>query len=173
MEAQTIVLTGFMGTGKTTIGRLLAARTGRHFVDTDEWIELHAGKSIAEIFAEEGTDAFRRREAEIAQQLAGQSGLVIATGGRLMLDEDNASALSQDNLVLCLSAPAPEIVDRVLADGVRRPLLAGPDPPGRVNALMAERAEGYGRYSQIETGGRTPEAVVDHLIQETSEGVLG
>lgn len=164
MEGRSIVLTGFMGTGKSTIGRLLAARTGRHFIDTDEQIEQRAGKTIAQIFAEEGSAAFRQQEAALAQELARQRGLVIATGGRLMLDEANAAALGTGNLVLCLSAPAETIVARVLADGTRRPLLEVPDPAGRVADLLAERAEGYGQYPQIETDGRAPAEVVAEIV---------
>lgn len=164
MEEGSIVLTGFMGTGKSTTGRLLAARTGRRFIDTDEWIELRAGKSVAAIFAEEGATAFRQREAEIARELAGRPGLVIATGGRLMLDEENAAALGRNNLVLCFSASPETIVTRVLADGARRPLLEVPDPAGRIAELLAERAAGYGQYPQIETDGRTPAEVVTEIM---------
>lgn len=164
MALQTIVLTGFMGTGKTTVGRLLAARTGRRFIDTDELISLRAGKTVAGIFAEEGAAAFRQQEARIARELAGRPGLVVATGGRLMLDEENAAALSQGNLVLCLSAPPEKIVKRVLVDGARRPLLEVPDPAGQVATLLEERAAGYSRFPQIEAGDQTPAQVAAKIM---------
>ena len=160
-----VVLTGFMGTGKTTAGRLLAARTGRAFIDTDEVIEQRAGKSIARIFDEDGADAFRRMEAEIAAELAGRKGLVISTGGRLMLDPENEAALGQENVVICLTAQPIEIMERLDGDAVRRPLLEGADPAGRVEALLAERAEKYGRVPQVNTSGRTPEEVAEEILR--------
>ena len=124
MTQQTIILTGFMGTGKSTVGRLLAERTGRGFIDTDELIVTRAGREIAHIFAESGEQVFREMEAEVAQELAGRPGLVIATGGRLMLDPANAAALGQDAHVVCLTATPAEILQRLADDGLRRPLLA-------------------------------------------------
>jgi shikimate kinase len=84
-----VVLTGFMGTGKTTVGRLLAERLGYGFVDTDALIVARHGP-IAEIFAGRGEGEFRRLEAEVAAELADRTGLVIATGGRMLLDHGNA-----------------------------------------------------------------------------------
>lgn len=159
-----IILTGFMGTGKTTIGRLLAARTGRTFVDTDELIAQRSGKAIAEIFSEEGSQAFRGMERDMAVHLAPLQGLIIASGGRLMLDEDNSAALSADSLVICLQAEPDEILQRVTADGVRRPLLEVPEPARRVAELLEERAEGYGQFPQVTTGARGPAEVVDEII---------
>lgn len=153
---QTIVLTGFMGTGKTTVGRLLAARTGRVFVDTDELIVWRAGKSIADIFADEGELAFRSYEAAVAQELSGRDGLVIATGGRLMLDPDNAQALSHNNQVICLTASPEEILARIQADGPRRPLLAVDDPAGQIQRLLTKRATFYGQFRQLSSSGRSP-----------------
>ncbi|MFW6182372.1 MAG: 3-dehydroquinate synthase [Chloroflexota bacterium] len=166
MTSNHIILTGFMGTGKTTVGRLLAARTGRTFVDTDELIVQRTGKTVAQIFAGDGARAFRALEAQVAQELAAERGLVIATGGRLMLDGDNAAALEANNLVLCLSAEPEEILSRIAGDGVRRPLLETDDPAKRVHELLQERAEGYGRYAQIATSNRPPNAVAQEILQE-------
>ena len=159
-----VVLTGFMGTGKTTVGRLLAARTGRAFVDTDEIIEQRAGKTIARIFAEDGADAFRRMEREIAAELAGRQGLVISTGGRLMLDPQNEAALGPDNVVICLTAQPEEIVVRLDSDALRRPLLEVEDPSARVEGLLAERADKYARFPQVSTSGHAPEEVVTEIL---------
>ncbi len=90
-----IIITGFMGTGKTTVGRQLATLLGYDFVDTDEMIVQRNGRSVADIFREQGESFFRGQEAQIAQELATQEGVVIATGGRLMLDPHNAEALRQ------------------------------------------------------------------------------
>ena len=103
MVDDNIILTGFMGTGKTTVGRLLAERLGREFVDTDDLIVARAGRPIADIFNDDGETRFREWEAQVAGELAGRRGLVIATGGRLMLDPDNAAALGATGPVLCLS----------------------------------------------------------------------
>src|SRR5258708_1932192 len=108
-----IVLTGFMGTGKTTIGRMVAQHIGREFVDMDEVMVARAGKSIARIFAEEGADAFRRRESDLCRELAQRSGLVIATGGGALIDDANRSALAPHSRLFCLDATPAEIARRL------------------------------------------------------------
>lgn len=169
MTAMSVVLTGFMGTGKTTVGRLLAARTGRAFVDTDEVIEQRAGKPIARIFEEDGAAVFRRMEAEMAAELAGREGLVISTGGRLMLDPENEAALRPGNVIICLSAPPEEILARLDGDEARRPLLEVEDPAGRVQALLLQRAEKYARFPQVRTSGQTPEEVAAEILDRFPE----
>lgn len=163
-----IILTGFMGTGKTTIGRLLAAQLKYDFVDTDEWIEERAGRSVADIFAIDGEAAFRQLERDAAQELAGRSGVVIATGGRLMLDPDNARVLGQSGHVFCLTATAHEIFHRVTSDheAAERPLLQGGDPLERIQTLLNERAAQYGRFPQIVTSGRSAVEVVRQIVGE-------
>lgn len=162
-----IVLTGFMGTGKTTVGRLLAARLGRVFLDTDELIVQRAGKSIAEIFRTEGAQHFRELECQLASELARLDNVVIATGGRLMLDATNEAVLGPDNLVLCLQARTEEILQRIGGDdGPRRPLLEGDDAAQRVSQLLEQRAEGYDRFPQVPTGGRPPIEIVDDIIKQ-------
>ncbi|GIK57753.1 MAG: shikimate kinase [Chloroflexi bacterium] len=170
-----IVLTGFMGTGKTTVGRLLAERLGFGFVDTDELIVWRDGRTIPDIFAQEGEAYFRQLETAVALELAAQSNLVIATGGRLMLDEVNARALERHGRVFCLTATPDAILARVQNEG-RRPLLHVPDPAAQIERLLAERREGYGRYPQIETTGKTAETVVEEIkmmIREEREGYEG
>jgi shikimate kinase len=159
-----IVLTGFMGTGKSTVGRLLAARLGYELVDTDAVIVGRFGP-IAEIFAEHGEDEFRRMERDVATDLATQDRLVISTGGRLLLDPVNADVLGRSGRVFCLTASVDTILARVAPDGVAvgRPMLAGADARERVLALLADRAEGYGRFDQIPTDDRTPDEVADAI----------
>jgi shikimate kinase len=165
MPKANIILTGFMGTGKTTVGKLLAHRLGYRFVDTDELIQERSGKTIPEIFQEMGESAFRRMEAEIARELAAGEGLVVATGGRLMLDPENAEVLGRRGRVFCLQAAPEEIVARVTGDaGVARPLLEGDDPLTRIRALLRERGAGYARFPQVWTSGSTPEEVAGRLL---------
>ena len=153
-----------MGTGKTSAGRLLAKRSGRDFEDTDEMIVERTGRNIADIFGEDGQAAFRSMERRIARELAGRKNLVIATGGRLMLDPLNATLLGPQNIVICLIAEPWEILARLASDGGRRPLLETPDPEKRVIELLAERSEGYGQYHQIRTSNQTVEAVAGELL---------
>lgn len=164
-----VVLTGFMGTGKSTVGRIVAARLGHDFVDTDVVIEEREGP-IGTIFAERGEEAFRAIEREVAAELAERSSLVVATGGRMMLDPDNAAVLGRESRVFCLVADPETIETRVLADAdrVERPLLAAPDPRRRIAELLAERESSYRRFPQIETDGRTPTDIAAEIIRRLS-----
>jgi shikimate kinase len=160
-----IILTGFMGTGKSTVGRLLAERLGYNFVDTDTVIQSRSGQSIAEIFEAQGEAAFRNMEAALAQELGRRQAQVIATGGGMMLDAGNAAALMTHGRAFCLKATPEDIIRRLGHDHqVRRPLLEVPDPTQHVRALLAEREAGYRRFRQIDTSGKSPQAVVDELL---------
>lgn len=160
-----MVLTGFMGTGKTTVGQVLARRLDRPFVDTDAVIEQRHGP-IPEIFAEHGEVRFREIEREVAAQLASERALVIATGGRMLLDPANAEALEATGVVVCLVASVDEILARVAEGGLAaRPLLEGPDPRGRIEALLRERRRGYARFPQVRTDGRSPEDVAEDICR--------
>lgn len=159
-----IVLTGFMGTGKTTVGRLLAQRLGYELIDTDAVIERRHGP-IPEIFAERGETAFRQIERELARELASGERLVISTGGRMMLDPEAAELLGTGADVFCLVASPETIARRVLAPGApARPLLAGDDPRRRIAELLAERAAGYARFRQVDTDGCTVAEVADAIV---------
>ena len=151
-----------MGTGKTTVGRILAGRLGFGFVDTDEVIESRFGP-IHEIFERDGEEAFRGMERSVACELADRRGLVISTGGRMMLDPECAACLEPEADVFCLTADPDTIIERI-GDPARRPLLAGPDAPERVRELLEERAEGYGRFASVDTEGRSAEEVAAALM---------
>ena len=163
-EPNNIVLTGFMGTGKSTAGKLLAERLGMEFLDTDHLIERRHGP-IPRIFDELGETGFRSIERAIAKELAHDTGYVISTGGRFMLDDETAKLLSEGNRVFCLVADLEVILERVLRRRASRPMLAGPDPRGRVAALMAERAEGYGRFEAVPTDEGPVDRVVDEIMR--------
>jgi shikimate kinase len=165
MVEPNLVLTGFMGTGKTTVGRLLAQQLNYAFVDTDDVIQKKAGKTIPEIFAEDGEEAFRNMEANVARELADKQNRVICTGGRLMLDPNNAAALGRTGRVFCLVATAEEIFRRVSEDtGVERPLLSVPNPKTRILELMEERKRGYGQFRQIITSEKSPAKIAQEII---------
>jgi shikimate kinase len=160
-----VILTGFMGTGKSTVGRLLAARLGYRFVDTDEWIVAQDGRSIPAIFAQSGEAAFRRWEVRASQTLAAERGLVIATGGGLLLNPANVATLSATGPIFCLTARPETIWQRLEGDGTERPLLNHLHPARRIQELLQERAEAYGRFPQIPTDDRTPEQIVEQIAQ--------
>lgn len=159
-----IVLTGFMGTGKSTVGRLLASRLKLKFVDTDAMIERRHGP-IPRIFAELGEEEFRSIEREVAVELAADEGYVISTGGRFMLDPHNAELLSVGNRIFCLDADLDIVMKRVLRRKASRPMLAGPNPRARVEALMAERKEAYAQFELVPTDDRPPSRVVAEIIR--------
>lgn len=161
-----IILTGFMGTGKTTVGTLLAKKLKRQFIDTDQLIETRQGMTIPAIFADLGESAFRRMEADLARELADKEGLVISTGGRFMLNPANVDALSSKGRIFCLVATPKEIIARLTKDpDNRRPLLNVPDPGEQITRLLQERQKGYQRFIKLATDGRQPEEVVENLFQ--------
>lgn len=165
MSKPNIILTGFMATGKTTVGKLLADQLGYDFVDTDTLIAARNNQTIAEIFRQKGEAAFREMEAAVSRELGEKEGLVIATGGRLMLDAANAAALCKRGRVFCLVAAPEEILDRVSKDKhVKRPLLEAPNPMGRIVELMKQRKEDYGRFPQIVTSEKSPDEVTRYLV---------
>lgn len=169
MIPRNVVLTGFMGTGKTTVGRLLANELGFAYVDTDEIIESRFG-AIPDIFAKGGEDEFRQLERVVARELASSAMFVIATGGRMMLDLNNAAVLGSTGRVFCLVSSPEEIARRLADDATDRPLLAGSDPQQRIAKLLAEREEGYSRFEQVETDGRAPDDVVEDLLERLGVG---
>ncbi len=136
-----VVLIGFMGTGKTILGRALASRLGRPFVDTDTLIEQRAGRPIPRIFAEDGEAAFRRLEAEVVAAVGDARGTVIATGGGVVLNSENMARLRRGGVIVALRAEPGTILARVRR-GTERPLL-GADPEGSVRRLLAERGPLY------------------------------
>ena len=159
-----IILTGFMATGKTTIGKLLAGQLGYEFVDTDDLIESRCGRLVAEIFQEKGETAFRAMETEIARELGKKEGLVIATGGGLVLNPVNVTALEKKGRIFCLVATFEDILERASRDKVMRPLIQGTNPGERITELMKDRKEVYGHFTQIETTGKTPDQVTAMLL---------
>ena len=139
---ENLALVGFMGCGKSSVGRLAAKDLGFEFVDTDTLVEQRAGISISEIFATEGEAAFRRLERETLAELETRTGHVIATGGGAIVDPKNLASLKRHALVVCLWAGAEAIHERTKHQS-HRPLLQGDDPLGTIRQLLAEREPVY------------------------------
>ena len=164
-----IILVGFMASGKTRVGRILSERTGMSLVDADLVIVERAGKSIEQIFADEGEVAFRVLEREVIAELCQCTGQIISAGGGAFVDPDNRRVMLAGDSVFCLQARPETILQRLKADNESgqavRPLLAGPDPLGRIRELLAERAEAYGQaHHWIDTDELTPEEVGEQIL---------
>ena len=165
-----IILTGFMGTGKTSVGRRLAKRLGWRFTDVDELIESGAGVSIAEIFSKRGEPVFRRLEQRHLSRVMRGDHQVIATGGGAFIDPENARRLKACGTVVCLTAQPKAIASRLGRRLARRPLLQGaPNPLGRIKALLAARAKAYAQADlTVATDELTVEQVVERLWERLS-----
>jgi shikimate kinase len=137
-----LVLVGFMGTGKTAVGQRVARHLGFSFVDTDQLIEQRTGQSIAQIFAARGEPYFRKLERELVKELASEQDRVIATGGGIILDQNNIRDLARTGVVICLWAE-PDVIYERTKNATHRPLLNEPDPRQRITDLLRQRAPLY------------------------------
>lgn len=133
-----------MGTGKSSVGQCVAAQLRFAFLDTDHLIEVHAGKSITDIFSQDGEPAFRDWERRIVGELAGRKRTVISTGGGLPTNEANFESLKSHALIVCLWASPEKIWERVRGQS-HRPLLNEPDPLEKIRQLLAAREPFYRR----------------------------
>ena len=165
-RGRSLLLTGLMGTGKTSAGRLLARRLNRTFIDTDERVETALGLPVAEIFANRGEDAFRAAEAEVLAALP-QTDSVIALGGGAVVSSENRRVLREKGALVWLDATPETLADR-LGPVSSRPLLAGLDRngiAGVLETLSAARAAAYGSAEvRVATDGLD--------VAETADAVL-
>ena len=160
-----IVLTGFMGTGKTVVGARLAELLGLPFVDLDRLIEEEAGLKVTEVFASEGEAGFRRRERELIATLAHRRDCVIATGGGAVLDAENVHNLKMGGVIVCLRAEPGVILQRIGTDD-HRPLLEVQGRLARIRELLEMRAAAYARADlSIDTSTSNVEEVVDQIVR--------
>ena len=167
-----ITLIGFMGTGKTTIGKRLAKRLGWRFVDIDELIEASAKKPVPRIFAEHGEPVFRRLEERIILRTVRGDHQIIATGGGAFLDPKNRSRLRATGPVVCLTARPRTILARVARRIEARPLLQGDDPLTRIKALLAKRAKAYAQADiTVDTSELSLDDVLERLWEQLSPGL--
>lgn len=150
-----IVLFGFMGTGKTSVGKALAQELGMQFLDMDHIIEEREGRTINDIFATDGEPYFRELEFNLVKELSQREGLVIGTGGGVVLNEENIKSFASTGLCVCLNAAPEEILRRLESDG-SRPLLAEGDKLQKIRDILDSRQALYAKVpEQIETSGMT------------------
>jgi shikimate kinase len=161
-----LVLVGFMGTGKTEVGKAVSERLGRTFVDIDDQIIKAARMTINEIFKEHGEDCFREIESGMIKRFSKLRGLVISTGGGSLLKPENVQNLRHNGVLVCLTA-SPEEIARRVADDRHRPLLNVPDRIAVVRELMERRSISY-QVSDltVDTDGKS----VDTAVQEVLDG---
>jgi shikimate kinase len=178
-----IILTGFMGSGKSSVGKLLAKelddKSGKSsvgqllseklnykFVDLDELIVKHEGKSINDIFAEKGEKYFRDIETKIVKEISLEDKQVVATGGGVVLREENMDALEKSGQIIYLHV-SPEVVYERLKDDDSRPLLKVKDPLQKIKELLDKREPYYKRNNfMIDTSNMTVEEVVQEIVKE-------
>jgi shikimate kinase len=155
-----------MGTGKTSVGHLLAMALNFRMVDTDQLIEEQTGKRITEIFATEGEAQFRTYEQHVVAGLSRQNRLVISTGGGVAAHRENVASLKDHALVVCLWA-SPEAIWHRLGHHTNRPLLQGPDPLGRIRRLLAEREPFYRQADVlVNTEARSVKEVAHQVVHQ-------
>jgi len=137
-----LALIGFMGTGKSSVGHTIADQLRFEFLDTDHLIEARSGRTISDIFAQNGEPAFRALECQLVEELASRKQTVIATGGGLPVNPANLDSLKQHALVVCLWSSPEKIFERVREQS-HRPLLNDPDPLAKIRALLTVREPFY------------------------------
>lgn len=165
----TVYLTGFMGTGKSVVGRALAKRLGRTFVDLDAAIEKKAGCSVAELFKKRGEKTFRRLERAALKTTAKKENLVVALGGGALLDKNNLALVEKTGILVKLSCSRRELVRRLRPSRFSRPLLAGGSLDDRVRDLLRERRGAHGKAAMtVSTTGRSADAAARFIARRMS-----
>lgn len=161
-----LALVGFRGTGKSTVGRLVSEGLGRPFVDADRELESRLGRSIASIFAESGEAAFRDEEERLLRELTQRPGLVLATGGGVILRETNRDALRRFGFVAWLKADPATLAARLGNDPAGRPALTPLGLLDEVAAVLESRIPFYREVAvvEIETAGSTPSEVAREVV---------
>ena len=169
-NSKNIYLVGLMGAGKTTIGKQLAKRLGRRFYDSDHEIVARTGVPIPTIFEIEGEAGFRRREAQTIAELTAESGIVMATGGGVVINPENRQRLRETGWTVYLNVPPRLLYERTRHDK-NRPLLQVADPLGKLEELHAQRDPFYRDVANIVIEGNQllASGIVHHLIREYSQ----
>jgi shikimate kinase len=165
MGHSNIFLVGMMGAGKTTVGRALAQRLKREFVDTDKVMVERTGVAVATVFEIEGEEGFRRRECSVLREICEASDRVVATGGGIVLAEENRDVMREAGTVVYLRARLESLWERTRHDSTR-PLLATPDPRGRLAELLQQREPLYRAVAHItvDSGPQSASTLVNRVI---------
>lgn len=166
-----LYLTGYRGSGKTAIGRWLARRLARPWIDSDDSIEAAAQQSIRQIFAEHGEAAFRQLEEEAIAQIAGQQPAVISLGGGAILSERNRQCIARSGRCVWLQVDVETVMRRLAADQgttARRPALTGLPPQQEIATLLAQREPLYAQVAdyQLDTNGQSVEQLGRQVLQQ-------
>lgn len=163
-----VILIGFMGTGKTSTGKMLASKLGCAFIDMDQKIEEEAGMCIPDIFAQKGEAHFRQLEKDLVERLSARRNAVISTGGGTVKNPDNVAAFKKSGIIICLSASVDAVLERTKRHGTR-PVLDQADQGDRrkaVESLMAERKDLYQQADfTVDTSDLSPLQVVDVVVR--------
>jgi len=163
-----IYLVGFMGTGKTSVGKRLAQKKNWHFIDLDDLIELKERMTIVDIFAQKGEPYFRRREKETLKEISKEKNFVVACGGGIVLDEENIKIMQETGTVICLTAHPSVIFERTKGYNFR-PLLNTPKPLEKIKELLQKRAPFYARIEKkIDTSNLSIDEVVEEILKIVS-----
>jgi shikimate kinase len=166
--SKNIVLIGLMGSGKTSVGKLLAKKLGKKFVDTDEIIELETGKTINQIFAHDGEPFFRKTESEIIQKISQNQDQVISTGGGCVENPVNIDNLKKAGIVFYLKATPEELFDRIKNENTR-PLLKTDNPLLILEKLLHKREKFYAQADVIiDTVNKKPDEIVDEIMEKVT-----
>ena len=170
LDADNLFLVGPMGSGKSAVGRLLAARLGLAFLDSDAEIEARTGVDIAYIFEQEGEAGFRVRERDVLNELTARHGVLVATGGGAILDPQTRERLRSRGRVVYLRTSVNQQLARTRRSG-HRPLLRNPDPLGTLERLMQVRAPLYEQAADlaVDTDGRKVKSVVEEILRRLDE----
>ena len=165
MPRTNVALVGFMGAGKSTVGRELAAHMGKTFVETDALVERRTGMSVSDVFACHGEAHFRDLESAVVREAAGAQDCVIACGGGVVLREENVAALKASSVLVYLEVSPQSVLSRIGPQSTVRPLLSGPDRERRVAELLEQRRSAYEAAADVTvvTDGLAIEQVVRHV----------
>ena len=164
-EAKNIVLVGLMGSGKSAIGRTIAKKLGRRFIDTDRYIERKGGKTITEIFEQRGESEFRAFEREVIKKISQYVGIVIATGGGAIKDPENFHYLKESGWIIALYASPATLYKRIEGKRVRPLLLNEGDPVKKLEEIFNDRKTMYAQADfQVDTEGKEIDQIADEII---------
>ena len=166
-----VALIGFMGTGKTAVGKVLAEKLEKKFVGLDALIEQRAGKSVTEIFHQDGEVAFRELEIEVTKEIAGEENIVIDCGGGIVLNKINIDRLKRNAVIVQLTASPDVVLKRILTDGEVRPILNVPEKAVKIRELLEFRRPYYEGAAdiRINTSNLDVDSIAERIIKKLKE----